>query len=139
MKYWLIALPRADMEHCIKKGVFGMSRKHVLGSVQVGDKVGCYITKERKIIALGEVTHGHYLDDSPVFLRDGLFADRIDFKATPLGRNNEIDFMNVVDDMEFIKNVAYWSVYFSKSIVEITSRDWKLLSSASKAQQTAKS
>ena len=45
MKFWLIALPRADIEHCIKKGVFGMRRKHVLGNVKPGDKVGCYITR----------------------------------------------------------------------------------------------
>lgn len=132
MRYWLIALPREDMEHCIKKGVFGMSRKHVLGSVSIGDKIGCYITGERKIIALGEVTSEHYLDDSPMFLREGLFADRIDFKANLLGKSGEIDFMTVVDEMEFIKNVAYWSVYFSKSIVEITQRDWKLISSKTK-------
>lgn len=133
MRYWLIALPRADMEHCIKIGTFGLSRKHVLGNIEVGDKIGCYITKEYKIIGLGETTSEHYLDDSPVFLRkEGLFADRIDFKAIPLVGENEIDFMRFIEDMKFIKHLAHWSVYFSKGIVEITEHDWKVLVSKSK-------
>jgi predicted RNA-binding protein len=120
------------MEHCIEKGVFGLGRKYVLGKVQPGDKIGCYVTKECKIIGLGEAISSHYLDDTPVFLGEGLYADRIDFKATALGKGHEIDFINVVDDMKFIKNVAYWSVYLSKGIVEITAADWNLLSSKAK-------
>jgi hypothetical protein len=27
MNYWMICLPREDMEHCIKRGVFGATRR----------------------------------------------------------------------------------------------------------------
>lgn len=127
MKYWIIALARKDMEHCIQKGVFGMSRKHVLGHVQPGDKIACYITKERKIIAIGEATSTHFLDDSPLFLSEGLYPDRITFSAELLPTKKELDFMSIVDQMKFIKNLAYWSVYFSKSIVEISQVDWNTI------------
>jgi len=63
MNHWIICLPREDMEHCIKLGTFGLNRKHTLGQVKAGDKVACYITKESKIIALGEATSDYYLDD----------------------------------------------------------------------------
>lgn len=123
------------MEHCVRVGTFGLSRKHILGSVEPGDKVACYATKEYKIIALGEATSTHYLDDSAVFLREGVYCDRIDFKASLLGQDNELDFMTIIDQMNFIKNLAYWSVYFSKGIVEITEHDWKVI--AKKAKRSA--
>ncbi|MBX9721832.1 MAG: EVE domain-containing protein [Candidatus Obscuribacterales bacterium] len=128
MRYWLIALPREDIEHCIKIGTFGLCRKYVLGNVQPGDKLGCYVTKESKIIALGEATSNHYLDDQPVFLREGFFPDRINFQACKLSKSAEIDFKSIIEEMKFIKNLAYWSVYFSKGIVEINASDWKVIS-----------
>lgn len=128
MRYWMIALPRADMEHCIKIGTFGLARKYVLGRVGVGDKIGCYVTKEYKVIALGEVTAPYYLDDKSVFKGSQLFPDRIDFSAKRI--NPELDFMSVIDQMSFIKNMAYWTVYFRNGIVEISGRDWKAIEQA---------
>ncbi len=61
MNYWLLALRREKMEFCIDVGVFGLNRKYVLGRVQTGDKVVCIVTKEYKIIALGEMTSEYYL------------------------------------------------------------------------------
>jgi predicted RNA-binding protein len=128
VSYWLISLPRPDMEHCIKKGIFGMTRKYVLGKIQPGDKLGCYVTKECKIIALGETTSAHYLDNEPVFLREGHFFERFNFEAQRL--EIEIDFKPLIDKVDFIKNLAYWSVYLSRSIVQITEKDWTLIEAA---------
>lgn len=127
MNYWIIALPREHMEHCIKIGKFGLNRKHILGRVEAGDKVACYITKEYKIIAMGEVTEGYYVDDAKVFKAEGLFPDRFDFKATKLPKETEIDFMSVVDRMSFIKNLAYWSAYFRSGVVQMSASDWKAI------------
>ncbi len=133
MNHWIIALPREHMEHCISIGKFGLNRKHILGRVEKGDRVACYITKEYKIIALGEVTESYYVDDSKVFKADGLFPDRFDFSAKQLSKADEIDFMNVVDQMSFIKNVAYWSAYLRSGVVQISASDWKTLLGKTKA------
>lgn len=90
MNYWIIALPREDMEHCIKVGTFGLNRKHVMGKVQKGDKVVCYVTKDCHVIALGETTSDYYMDTKKKFLSEGLFPDRFDFKATNLGSGSWI-------------------------------------------------
>lgn len=127
MNHWIIALPRKDMEHCIKIGTFGLGRKFILGHVQKGDKVACYVTKEYKIIALGETTTDYYVDDSSVFEKEGLFPDRFDFKAEKLASDAELDFMTVIDKMSFVKNLAYWSAYFRNGIVRIQAADWNTL------------
>lgn len=133
MNHWIIALSREDMEHCIKVGKFGLNRKHILGRVEKGDKVACYITKEYKVIALGEVTEPYYVDDAKVFKGAGIFPDRFDFIAERLPKAEEIDFMAVVDKMSFIKNLAYWSAHFRNGIVQISANDWKTILSQTKS------
>lgn len=127
MNYWIIALPRPDMENCIKVGAFGANRQGIVGYVETGDKVACYITKEYKIIALGEVTQGYYLDDEKIFLREGVFPDRFKFSAKQLNPAQELDFMTIVGDMSFIKNLVYWSAHFRNGILRMAETDWKLI------------
>jgi predicted RNA-binding protein len=127
MNYWIIALPRPDMENCIKVGAFGANRKGIVGYVEEGDKVACYITKEYKIIALGTVTQGYYLDDEKIFLREGVFPDRFKFSAKQLKPDDELNFMTIVDKMSFIKNLAYWSAHFRNGILRMSETDWDLM------------
>ncbi|MBY0405737.1 MAG: EVE domain-containing protein [Cyanobacteria bacterium] len=129
MNHWIIILPREDMEHCIKIGTFGMNRKQIIDKVQMGDKLACYITKESKIIALGDVTESYYLDSEKVFIAEGLFPDRFKFKASLLNSHNEIDFRSMVDDFQFITNKLYWTVYLRTGIAKIPSQDWRLIES----------
>lgn len=127
MNYWIIALPREDMEHCIKIGTFGLNRKHNMGKVTKDDKVVCYVTKECKIIALGEVTSDYYMDTRKVFHSDGLFPDRFNFKAQQLEVKDELDFKSMVDELSFITNKLYWSVYLRAGIAQIPQEDWTLI------------
>ena len=130
MKYWIIALPRDKMEHCIDIGTFGLNRKYVLGSMQPGDFVACYVNKEYKIVALGEVTEPYYIDDSKVFpwaSGSDLYIDRIKFKAEKINRSQEVDFIQLLDKMSFIKNLAYWNVHFNGSVKEISKQDWETI------------
>ena len=136
MNHWIIALPRKDMLHCIKIGTFGLGRKFILGHVQKGDRVACYVTKEYKIIALGETTSDYYVDITPVFEKDGLFPDRFNFKAEQLPDDAELDFMTVIGKMSFVKNLAYWSAYFRNGVVRISASDWNTL--VSRTKQLAK-
>jgi len=117
------------MEHCIQSGTFGLNRKHNLGKVELGDKVACYITKENKIIALGEATSDYYMDTKKIFKQEGLFPDRFDFKAKLLAPKAEIDFKSMVDDLSFITNKLYWSVFFRAGVAQIPKKDWELIES----------
>lgn len=135
MSNWIIALPREHMEHCIKVKTFGLNRKHILGKVKKGDNVACYITKEYKIIATGNVTQGYFLDDSKIFKADGIFPDRFQFQATQLPAENELDLMKIIDQMTFIKDLAYWSAYFRNGIVQIPDVDWKTIENLVSAQR----
>lgn len=129
LKYWIIALPREDMEHCIKVGTFGKNRKSPLDKVERGDGVVCYITKERKIIAIGEVTEGYYLDDSAIFKKEGVFPDRIRFKARQFDGKDEFDFISIIDKLQLVTNIAHWSVYLRTGFVQISQADWNLICS----------
>lgn len=134
MNYWIISLPRPDMEHCIQMGTFGLNRKYLLGKVEPGDQVACYITKENKINALGEATSGYYMDTKKLFKQEGLFPDRFDFKAKLLGPKAEIDFKSMVDDLSFITNKLYWSVFLRAGVVQISKKDWELIESKAGAK-----
>lgn len=127
MNYWIIALPRPDMEHCIKIGTFGKDRKIAIGKVKAGDKIACYVTGECRFIALGEATSDYYMDDSRIFKADGIFPDRFDFKAILLGKNREADIKEMVDDLRFITNKLYWSVFFRAGIKQIPANDWEYI------------
>ncbi|NLI74885.1 MAG: EVE domain-containing protein [Candidatus Riflebacteria bacterium] len=127
MNHWIIALPRPDMEHCIRIGKFGKNSKGVMGKVKAGDKVACYVSGECKIIALGEATSDYYMDDSPVFKAEGVFPDRFDFSAKPVGKAREVDIKTMVDDLQFISNKLYWSVFFRTGIKQIPQPDWTFI------------
>ena len=129
MNYWILALPPDDMEHCIKIGTFGLARKHNMGKVKAGDKVVCYTAKEYKIIALGETTSDYYMDIKKIFKSEGDFPDRFDFKAVRLLREECIDFKSLIDDLKFITNKLYWSVYLRSGIAQISKEDWDLIES----------
>lgn len=127
MNYWLICLPREDMEHCIKIGTFGASRKASLALAKKGDKVVCYITKECKIIATGELTSDYYMSDDNVFRSKADFPDRFDFKASLLGPKQELEIKTMVDDLSFITNKLFWSVFFRLSNRKLTKQDYDLI------------
>lgn len=138
MNYWLICLPREDIEHCIKIETFGLSRKNLIANVKTGDKVICCAGKgDWKVIAVGEATSDYYLDVQPVFLKDGIFPDRFRFHAQKL--TTEIDVIQVLDRLSFITNIAHWAVYFRNGIAKCNEDDWKLVTTPDKANQnTAK-
>jgi predicted RNA-binding protein len=132
MNYWMICLPREDMEHCIKKGVFGATRCGPLKNAKKGDKLVCYISKECKIIALGELTSDYYMSDENVFRSEGSFPDRFNFKANLLGRDKEIDIKSTIDDLTFVTNKACWSVFFRLSNRRIPKEDFTHLEKLAK-------
>lgn len=125
MNYWLVSLPREDTERCLKLGTFGRSQKHILGKVEQGDKLAFYVTKDRKIIAFGEVTKPYYFDEKKIFKAEGVYPHRFDFTATKSA--NELDFMSIIDKMSFVTNLAYWSVYLRLGFKQISAADWALI------------
>ena len=129
MNCWLLCLPRADLEHCMKVGTFGLARKHILGGMSKGDSIVCCAGKgDWKIIGLGSATSGYYIDDKKVFLKDGFFSDRFDFKAEKLSVNQKLEIMQIIDNLSFVKNMAYWAVFFRNGIVKMSELDWELIS-----------
>ena len=128
MRYWLISLPRQDLEHCMKIGTFGLNRKHILGNISIGDPIVCCAsTKDWKILGTGAASSKYYMDNTSVFLKEGDFPDRFDFESTKkLTRDLELDLMQVIDRLGFVKSLAHWAVYFRNGIVEISKGDWEL-------------
>lgn len=128
MNYWLVCLPRDDMLHCMKVGTFGLGRKHIIGSVAVGDAIVCCAGKgDWKIIALGHAISDYYVDLSAVFLKDGVFPDRFDFESVKLKPEFELDLMAIIDKLGFVTNIVYWAVYFRNGIVKLSEQDWELI------------
>jgi predicted RNA-binding protein len=127
MNYWIISLPRLDLEHCIKIGKFGRNQKWALGRVKSGDKVVCMVSKEWKMIAFGEATSDYYLDTEPCFLKEGLFPDRFDFRANKVSEDKQVKLTDVIEKLSFIKDLAYWAVHFRNGIVQVAKEDWELI------------
>lgn len=128
VNYWILSLPREDMEHCIRIGTFGAKKKFILGHVRCEDKIVCYVTKEFKIIAVGQATSDYYLDDSPIFRQSGFFPDRFDFSATHL--QPELDFKTFIDRVTFVKDRAYWGLFSKAAIYRMAEEDWNIISQA---------
>lgn len=125
VNYWIVTLARPDLEHCLKVGVFGLSRKNIISSVRKGDKVACCAGKgDWKFIALGEATSDYYVDDEPVFLKDGQFLDRFNFSAK---KCREQSLIELLDQLSFVSNPAFWAVYFRNGITKIDEHDWRLI------------
>lgn len=128
MNYWFVCLPRQDLEHCIKVKKFGLSRRHVISNVAKGDSIVCCAGKgDWKIIGLGVVESDYYIDDTKVFLKEGFFPDRFDFKAEKLSENQELCLMTIIDKLSFVKNLAYWAVFFRNGIVKMSKSDWEMI------------
>ncbi len=127
MNYWMICLPREDMDHCLKIGTFGATRKVGIGKARKGDKVVCYVTKDCKVIAVGELTSDYYMADDEIFKAEGVFPDRFNFKAQKLGPEKEIDIKSIVDELGFITNKAYWSVFFRLSNRQLPKEDFHVI------------
>lgn len=128
MNYWLLCLPREDLEHCMKKGVFGLARKHTLGNVAKNDRVACCVTKgDWKIIGLGTALSDYYIDDANVFLKEGTFSHRFNFTSKKLPKEQEFDIISVIDQLSFVTNLAYWAVFFRSGIAKMSVEDWELL------------
>ena len=128
MNYWILCLPRPDIEHCMKVGTFGLHRKHTLGQVTKGDSIVCCAGKgDWKIIGIGSATSDYYVSDEKVFLKDGFFIDRFDFDASSLPKEKEIDLMSIIDELSFVTNVAFWAVYFRNGIAKLSTSDWELI------------
>lgn len=129
MNYWLLCLPREDMERCIKVGTFGLQRKYILGRVEKGDAVVCCAGKgDWKIVAIGTAISDYYVDDKKIFLKEGYFPDRFDFEAESLPKTRQLDVISIIDKLSFVKDLAYWAVFFRNGIVQMSKQDWELIS-----------
>jgi predicted RNA-binding protein len=129
MKYWLIAIPRAAMDHLLELKVFGRTSHQRLQEVSVGDKLAFYVTVESNIIALGEVTRPYYKSNTDIFKDErSLFAHRIDFKANSLSK--PIAFRTKIERLDFIKNKAAWPAYIRRGFAEMSEKDWNTLTSS---------
>lgn len=131
MNYWIVALPRPDMERCLEIGTFGMNYAYLLGRVQPGDKI-VFIASRREwqVMAFGEVVKGHYVSSKRVFLSNaGVFEHRIDFEAKTLPLKSELDFRTIVHRLSFIGNAVKWGPYFMHAIREMAEKDWTYIRS----------
>lgn len=112
----------------MKVGTFGLPRKHILGSVKNGDMVICCAGKgDWKIIGTGVAQSDYYIDDKKVFLAEGFYPDRFDFKSEAVPKDQELDLMQIIDQLSFVKNLAYWAVFFRNGVVKAEKSDWELI------------
>lgn len=133
MNYWVIVLPREDMEHCIKMQVFGKNRSSFIKNVKKGDKIVCYASKALKFIGVGEATGDYYVDNTKIFKADGEYPHRFNFKAGYLGEN-EVAIKEIINELEYIQKKDYWHAYFRISPKKITKKDWQTIMKAAKLE-----
>ncbi len=128
LNYWIIALPRPDMERCLDVGTFGMNYPYLLNRIEVGDKVVFCASKEWLIIADGTITKPYYVSSKRVFLsQSGAFEHRLDFEAKRLEPEHQVDFRSLVAELSFIQNPAKWGPYFMHPIRQMSREDYEFL------------
>ncbi len=67
------------------------------------------------------------MSDNEIFKADGVFPDRFNFKAEKLGAKKEIEIRSIIDELGFITNKAYWSVFFRLSNRQIPEKDFRFI------------
>ena len=146
MKYWIVAISRADLDQCLKLGKYGRNSDFLIKKASEGDKLVFFATGEGKIIALGEVVRSCYRDYSRIFRATqqqieefgdefpGIyyFPHRIDFTHEML--SPPVELAPLVRDLDFIKNPEYPHASYRRGFADITQRDWDTICKA--AQQT---
>lgn len=125
MNYWMLCLPRPDMEHCIKIGSYGLKRALVINNVKADDKLVLYVSRECKVIALGTVTKGFYRSSRPVFRAAGNFDFRFDFQS--IKTDPELDFKTLLDKLPLTKDSRNWGGRLRMGIANISSADWSII------------
>lgn len=136
MRYWLIAIPRQDLNRCLELGVFGRSSKNKFLGVEPGDKLAFYVTGEYTIAALGWVTEGYFFDSSDIFHRQGDFPHRIRFAAKQL--IEPIEFKPLVTKFRFIRKPEYWPAYIRRGFAELFEEDWALIAEIGSKKESTK-
>jgi hypothetical protein len=122
------------MEHCIKIGRFGKRDSRVICGVKEGDKVVCYVTREVKVIAFGEVTKGFYKGRDRVFLADGLFENRFDFMAKLV--HPEIQLRSLVEKLALANyGNGSWGPVLRLGIAKMPNQDLLLLEQFAEKQK----
>lgn len=125
MHFWIIALPKLVLEHCMELGKFGRNQRHT-ARVEKGDKLALYESKSKTIVALGTVTRGYYFDETLIFTGEAIYPHRFDFEAELLPK--PADFIGIIDKMSFITNLMFWQIYFRLGFKEISVKDWETIS-----------
>ena len=126
MNYWLLCLPRPDLEHCIKIGIFGLPRKNTIQGVKQGDQVLCCAARgDWKILAKGEATGDYFIDIEKIFLSDDIYPDRFEFTAAKFP--HEIDLKKFINNLNCVTKPAYWPLFFRSGITRLTLADYNLI------------
>lgn len=126
MRSWIIALPRQELLRCIEIGCFGKEKVgDRIAEVQEGDGISCYALRESKIIALGKITKGYYVDDSPKFLKEGSFSHRFDFSAELLVER-EINVSTLSQALTSIPEGGNLGLLVKSGFRILTPADWNL-------------
>lgn len=133
---WILSLPRPDMEHCIRIGKFGLRLSRLISSVKENDRLVFYVTKEKRVIALGEVKKGYYKGKGEIFHAPGLFEHRFNFEASRL--DPEIDFHSLIHRLKLTKNATNWGGVLRLGIARMPEDDWKLLNQLSAGKETVR-
>lgn len=127
MRAWIVALPRPDLERCIELGCFGKEQAAFrIIEVAEGDGVVFYALKESRIVALGKVVRGYYRDETPKFLKEGVFPNRFDFAAKMLD-DKELDVRNLSSRLTSIPEGGNFGLLVKGGFRELNIEDWNLI------------
>lgn len=123
---WIFVADRDTWPFCVNEGSFGLeSRPGRIKDANVGDPCVAYVTGECVFAGLGEITKPYYYDESCIWA-DGVFPHRlgIDIK---LDLDRTVDIRPLIDDLDFIKDKRYWSVFLRGGVVRIPLSDFELI------------
>ncbi len=136
MKYWMCVTTEENWHIIRDKNVWGVPvrAKNTINKVSPGDKIIIYVIQSRKdkdvipsrIIGVFEVVSKPYYDEKPIFksYKGRTFPYRIDIKPIKIF-SSPIYFKDIVDEMSFVRNKKFWTVYFRRAMFEIPKNDYE--------------
>ena len=130
---WICIVNRANFEIILKHKIWGVSEKfrYRLNNTKVGDNLIFYITKEKVLAGIFNVSKAPYKETKKIF-EGGTYPFRIGVEKAFMP-NKPISFSKELRaNVTFIKNKRKWQLHFYRAMVSISDQDFQILEKAMK-------
>lgn len=138
MRTWLMVTSDESFKATAKTSLLGfygdMAGQTLINRTAVGDRIIFYITKQKVLRGLFEITSEPFLDESPLYgdHRDSEWNQRVKVRA--INAKAQADIQSVVNDLEFTNKSRNYGLYLLQTLRELPPADVATIAKAMKLE-----